>query len=198
MAIDGEADDPVGGGGDHVGSEASLAMLLVPSDLPGPGWEVSRERTWPTGQLDPESEKSRRAVRAGAITAWRSFEQAGVDRSAWFEAVPYATAADASLSLRQAPRYFEGTDDPGERVVVQRFVEDRVLPGLADAWIFEKSLSGPSGDRLSRFVAGTVGQVLSIASSSGREGTWELDDLVSLALRQAERVRGALGPDLDG
>jgi len=197
MTIDGEADDPAGGGGDHVGSAASLGMLLVPSDLPGPGWEVSRERTWPTGQLDPDSEKSRRAVRSGAITAWRSFEQTGVARSAWFEVVPYATAADASLSLRQAPRYFAGTDDPGERVVVQRFVEDRVLPGLADAWILEKSLSGPSGDRLSRFVAGTVGRVLSIASASGREGVWELDDLVGLALRQAERVRGALAPDLE-
>jgi hypothetical protein len=197
MAIDGEADDPGFGDGDHVGSAASLAMLLVPSDLPGPGWEVSRERTWPTGQLDPESEKSRRAVQVGAVTAWRSFEQTGSARSAWFEVVPYATVADASLSLRQAPRYFEGTDDPGERVVAQRFVEDRVLAGLADAWIFEKSLSGPTGDRLSRFVAGTVGQVLSIASSSGPEGTWELDDLVGLALRQAERVRGALGTDLD-
>jgi hypothetical protein len=198
MAIDGGEEDPVFGGGDHVGSAASLAMLLVPSDLPGPGWEVSRERTWPTGQLDPESEKSRRAVEAGAITAWRSFEQAGAARSAWFEVVPYATAADASLSLRQAPRYFEGTDDPGQRVVAQGFVEDRVLPGLAGAWILEKSLSGPTGDRRSRFVAGTVGPVLSIASTSGPEGAWELDDLVGLALRQAERVRGARGTDLDG
>jgi hypothetical protein len=198
MAIDGEADEPGSGGGDLVGSAASLAMLLVPSDLPGPGWEVSRERTWPTGQLDPESEKSRRAVGAGAITAWRSFEQTGSARSAWFEVVPYATAADASLSLRQAPRYFEGTNDPGERVVAQGFVEDRVLPGLADAWIFEKSLSGPTGGRLSRFVAGTVGHVLSIASSSGPEGTRELDDLVGLALRQAERVRGTVGTALDG
>ena len=198
MTIDGEAVDPVGDGGDHVGSAASLAMLLVPSDLPGPGWEVNRERTWPTGQLDPESEKSRRAVRTGSVTAWRSFEQTGVARSAWSEVVPYATAADASLSLRQAPRYFEGTDEPGQRVVVQRFVEDRVLPGLDDAWIFEKSLSGPSGVRLSRFVAGTVGRVLSIASASGREGMWEPEDLVGLALRQAERVRGALGPDLEG
>ena len=173
----------------RVGSAASLAMLLVPSDLPGPGWEVTQERTWPTGQLDPESEKSRRALRAGAVTAWRSFEQTGMPRSAWSEVVPYATAADAALSLRQAPRYFEGTDVPGEQVVAQRFVEDRVLPGVADAWIFEKSLSGPSGDRLSRFVAGTVGQVLSIASCSGREGTWQLDDLVGLALRQGRTAR---------
>ena len=198
MAIDGEADDPGFGGGDPVGSAASLAMLLVPSNLPGPGWKVSRERTWPTGQLDAESEKSRRAVGAGAVTAWRSFEQTGAARSAWFEVVPYATAADASLSLRQAPKYFEGTDDPDERVVAQGFVEGRVLPGLADAWILEKSLAGPTGGRVSRFVAGTVGHVLSIASSSGPEGTWEMDDLVGLALRQAERIRSALGTDLGG
>ena len=56
MAIDREADGHAGGSGDPVGSAASLALLLVLSDLPGPGWEVSRERTWPTGQLDPAPE----------------------------------------------------------------------------------------------------------------------------------------------
>ena len=35
------------------GTARSLAMLLDQADLAGHGWEVSEERTWPTGGLDP-------------------------------------------------------------------------------------------------------------------------------------------------
>ncbi len=107
----------------------SLAMLVEPADLPGSGWTVVRDRTWVTGELDPDSGKSRRAREAGVVTAWRSFEQATTGRSAWVEVVPYATAGDAALSLRQSPRYFVGTDHPDEVVVAGGEVGDRRLPG---------------------------------------------------------------------
>ena len=51
------------------GRDRSFAMLLGRADLPGHGWEISEERHWPTGQLDPTSEKSQRALQAGGITA---------------------------------------------------------------------------------------------------------------------------------
>ena len=91
-----------------VATARSFAMLLGEADLVGHGWEVTEERSWPTGGLDPESEKSKRAVEAGGITAWRSLAEAGSPRTAWFEVVPYASPADAELSLRQVPRFFVG------------------------------------------------------------------------------------------
>ena len=106
----------------------SLAMLPGPVHLPGSGWRVTRDRTWVTGQLDPDSEKSRRAREAGVVTAWRSFEQVSTGRSAWVEVVPYATAEDAELSLRQSPRYFVGTDGPEEQVVAAGVVDGRTSP----------------------------------------------------------------------
>jgi hypothetical protein len=166
----------------------SLALLAEAIHLPGPGWQVVRDRTWVTGELDPDSEKSGRARKAGVVTAWRSFEQDGTGRSAWVEVVPYATAADAELSLRQSPRYFVGTDQADEEVISGGEIEDRSVPGVTNAWIYEKSVRGPSGTRVSRYAAGTLGQVLFITSCSGGEDQWSLDDLVGLATLQADRV----------
>ncbi len=179
--------DPVGGPG--VDEEArSLAMLPGPVHLPGSGWRVTRDRTWVTGQLDPDSEKGRRAREAGVVTAWRSFEQVSTGRSAWVEVVPYATAEDAELSLRQSPRYFVGTDRPEEQVVAAGVVDGH-LPGVANAWIYEKSVAGAGGVRLSRYAAGTSDRILFIASCSGAEGAWQLGELLALATLLADRVR---------
>jgi hypothetical protein len=186
MAASGGAGDS----GERTVEEArSLAMLVEAGQLPGPGWAVSRDRTWVTGELDPDSEKSRRARAAGLVTAWRSFEQAGTGRSAWVEVVPYATAEDAQLSRRQSPRYFVGADNPDERVVAGGEVDAPALPGVSELWAYEKSVSGPAGVRVSRYVAGTVDRILVIACCAGAEGAWSPDDVTALAELLADRVR---------
>ena len=171
---------------------ASLAMLLSGSDLVGRRWEIVEERTWPTGGLDSESEKSRRALSAGGITAWRSLAEAESARTAWFEVVPYATSEDAELSLRQVPRFFAGTSKPDQTVVSERVVDDQVLPGSTDTWIFEKRTTGPDGDDLSRYVGGTVDQILFLTCFGGPEGVWSWADVMDLTTLQSERVRAAL------
>ena len=91
---------------------------------------AEEDRTWPTGGLDPTGAKSRRARRAGTVTAWRTFRAAPMVRSAWVEVVPYATGEDAAVSLRQSPRYFTGAGGPDEEVVAAHLVEDLGLPGV--------------------------------------------------------------------
>jgi hypothetical protein len=171
---------------------ASFAMLLDGSDLVGRRWEVVEERSWPTGGLDSESEKSKRALSAGGITAWRSLADAESARTAWFEVVPYADSEDAELSLRQVPRFFVGTSKPDQTVVSERVVDDQVLPGSTDTWIFEKRTTGPGGDDLSRFVGGTVDQILFLTSFGGPDGVWSWADVMDLTALQSERVQAAL------
>ena len=171
----------------------SFAMLLEPSDLPGHGWTIAEERSWPTGQLDPTSDKSRRALEFGAVTAWRSFEEVESSRSAWVEVVPYATTEDAGVSLRQVPRFFVGTLRPGERLVAEGVVEGRVLPGVADTWMFEKSTTGTGGDPSARYVGGTIGQILFLTCLSRSGAMWPWVEVIELARLQAEKVRGAIG-----
>jgi hypothetical protein len=168
----------------------SFAMLLEPSDLPGHRWRIAEERSWPTGQLDPASEKSRRALAFGGVTAWRSFAAAESSRSAWVEVVPYATTEDAGVSLRQVPKFFVGTLRPGERLVAEGVVEGRVLPGVADTWMFEKSTTGPEGDTSARYVGGTIGRILFITCFSSSGAMWPWAEVIELARLQAEKVPG--------
>ena len=193
MAPDGERPGAAGEDGGATETARSLAMLAAAADLPGPGWEVAEDRTWSTGGLDPTSEKSRRARRAGTVTAWRTFRQRGSVRSAWVEVVPYATGEDAAVSLRQSPRYFTGAGGPDEEVVAEHLVEDLGLPGVPDVWMYEKTVRGPDGTRHVRYVAGTVAQVLFIASCSGEPGQWTWQDVVTLAATQADLVRRSPG-----
>ncbi len=200
MANDGTGDqgtednDDAADGERDVETAKSLAMLLGQADLVGRGWVVVEERTWPTGGLDSESEKSRRALKAGGITAWRSLAETESARKAWFEVVPYATADDAELSLRQVPRFFVGPIQPDRTVVSERVVDDQVLPGSTDAWIFEKRTSGPGGEEdLSRYVGETVDRILFLTSFGGPDGVWSWADVLALTSLQSARVRAALG-----
>ncbi len=168
-------------------------MLLHTADMAGPGWEIVEERTWPTGELDPKSEKSQRALRAGGITAWRSLGQPGLSRSGWVEVVPYATADDARLSLRQVPRYFVGASGPDETVVAEQVIDDQILPGVPDTWIFEKATTGSGGTTQARYVAGTVDRILFLTCLSDRSEPWPWADVMGVAGLQADRIRRALG-----
>jgi hypothetical protein len=183
-----------GGGPDADGQTSwSFALLLGPADLPGGHWAIEEERSWPTGRLDPESAKNRRALEAGGITAWRKLAEAGTPRSAWAEVVPYSTAEDAAQSLVQVPGFFLGALHPDETVLDERVVHGREVPGLPGPWILDKSTRGPQGDVEARYVAGTVGTVLSITCFSGRAGDWTWPDIVRLSAAQADAVRRAVG-----
>jgi len=63
------------------------------------------------------------------------------------------------------------------------------VAGVPNARIYEKSVVGPVGLRVSRYAAGTIDRVLFIASCSGGEEDWHLDDLMTLAGLLADRVR---------
>ncbi len=180
-------------GDQDVETAKSLAMLLRETDLIGARWKIVEERTWPTGGLDSESEKSRRALAFGGITAWRSLADSESARKAWFEVVPYATSEDAALSLGQVPRFFVGPTQPDQAVISERVVDDQVLPGSTDTWIFEKRTSGPGGEDLSRYVGGTVDRILFLTCFGGPDGVWSWADVLALTALQSARVSSALG-----
>lgn len=187
--------------GGHAGAEGeaatlrSFSMLLGPDALPGGGWTVAEERSWPTGQLDPASGKSRRAQRQTCITAWRKFANAHPSESAWVEVVPYASTEDAGLSLRQVPQFFVGTAPSDEEVVVdEHVVDDRVVPGVHEPWVYEKSSRGPGGDAVARYVAGAVGPVVILVCLTGTPESWAWTDVLALATAQAGQVRST--PDV--
>lgn len=185
---------PDGGGvGASVGEATSRAMLLGPAEIGAPGWSIVEERVWPTGGLDSTSGKSKRALQAGCITVWRSMARADPTRSAWVEVVPYASAEDALVSLRQVPTFFVGTGPADEEIEWERTVDDLVVPGVADTWIFEKSTTAPSGKSHARYVGGTVHHTLFLVCLSDPVAARPWEEVVAVATMQADRIREALG-----
>jgi hypothetical protein len=176
-----------------VGEAASRAMLLGPAEIGAPGWSIVEERVWPTGGLDSTSGKSKRALQAECITVWRSMARTEPTRSAWVEVVPYASVADALVSLQQVPTFFVGTGPAGEEIEWERTVDDLVVPGVADTWIFEKSTTGPGGKSHARYVGGTVDRILFLVCLSDPEDARPWDEALAVATMQADRVRAALG-----
>jgi hypothetical protein len=182
-----------GGVGSSVGEAASRAMLLGPAEIGAPGWNIVEERVWPTGGLDSTSGKSKRALEAGCITVWRSMARTDPTRSAWVEVVPYASPEDALVSLQQVPTFFVGTGPADEEIEWERTVDDLVVPGVADTWIFEKSTTGPGGKSHARYVGGTVHRILFLVCLSDPEAARPWDEVLAVATMQADRVRAALG-----
>jgi hypothetical protein len=170
----------------------SFSLLLTADDLPGDGWEVVEERSWPTGQSDATRAESRRAAASGGMTAWRKLAGPGQDEG-WVEVVPYASPADALVARRRIATYFVGVVPAGESVVEERVV-DREVAGLVDPWILDKTTSGPAGHRRARTVAGALGSMLVLTCLAGPADRWTWDDVVSLATRQVDRVSRAVGP----
>jgi hypothetical protein len=168
-------------------------MLLGSQDLPGAGWDVIEERSWPTGRLDPSSAKNKRTTEGGGITAWRKFGHPHPATSAWVEVVPYATVDDAELSLHQVPRFFVGVSPSGDTVVDEHVVEDRQLPGAPGSWIYQKLLAGPHGEVVTRIVVAPVDRILVLASLTGPEDRAVWGDILGLAAAQMAAVRLTLG-----
>ena len=99
------------------GGVRSFAIVARPADLPGLGWEISEERHWPTGQLDPTSDKSRRALQAGGVTAWRSLTQAEAMRSGWVGGGPLCDGRGHRVVTSAGAKVFVGTQRPDETIV---------------------------------------------------------------------------------
>jgi hypothetical protein len=165
----------------------SFSLLLTADELPGTGWTMVEERSWPTGGLDATSDTGRRALGAGGMTAWRKFAGAkGLE--AWVEVVPYATADDARVARVRVPTYFVGVAPPGGTVVEELVVVDRRVEGLDTPWILDKTTSDGDGARRARTVAGAVGPVLVLTCLAGPVDHWTWDDVLRLSADQVARV----------
>jgi hypothetical protein len=197
-----EAEAETGGTGGAEGLR-SRSSLPGPDDLPGDGWVVVEERSWRTGTMDPDSAKSRRARASDCTTAWRSLAQPNPVRRAWVEVVPYATAADAEVSLGQTPRFFVGQAAAGVTITDEHVVDEQAICDLAKEhavssrsggpWLFEQSATGPDGDTVTRYVGVTVDRAMCLTCCAGAPATWSWGEVLGVAASLADGVRRRFG-----
>jgi len=174
--------------GPKPGSRRSLALLPVASELTGDGWVMIDKRTWRTGWVGNPSDWSRRAKEAGTITAWRSFKQTDTARWLWVEVIPVASAEDSASALQHLLAMglrnlgFQGTvTDEHDQAGV-------AVPGCAASWAHEQRTTGPQGEGVARYVAGTVGAFVLVSAGSGLADTWPWEELVRVVEISARRI----------
>ena len=177
--------------GSKPGAETVLAALLSRGDLPSGRWKQLDERTWRTGEAGPETPWATRARDVGSVTAWRSFEDRDATRWVWCQLTPLASPEDAASALGDLPSRVLVNLRTEVNVVASTDVAPPVLPGAEHVWAHEQTTTGPNGEGVVRYLAGTVGEKLFVLCSSGGPDTWAWPGIIRLAEAQIDRLHGS-------
>jgi hypothetical protein len=184
--------------------KAALSRVVKRSDLPGNGWAVIEEGTWPTGQrpeeynaYEPDAEPSSLLLRAreeGSITARRRFEQNGA-RSFAVQVVPLLSPEDVQTFIKQLPSRLAMTKlRPSARIVPtsDRTTVAREISGVEDAYCTEQKALTVIGDATAMQAVGRVEAFLLTVAAFDAPDVWSWDELVAIAATQAEYLRRLL------
>ena len=169
-------------------------MVLDISDLP-PGWQRKGARTFRTGLIAPTAPWAQRLREARGTSVAVSY-RAGDDPWATVvsQAIPFADTADAAAAFPTMEERFLANPD---LLVVEthRAALDLATP-LGDqhaALLLESTNFGEPRSQGAQFLAlWRRGSVLAFLAVSGRAGRFGVDNLVTLSLRQDERIGEAL------
>jgi len=164
-------------------------MVLELADLPS-GWQRKGARTFRTGLITPTAPWAQRLRDAHGISIVVSF-RASDDPWAMVvsQAIPFATAADATAALPTMEERLLGNPDP--RVVETHRVALDLSTPLGDqcaALMLESTNLGEPGSQGAQLLAlWRHGSILALLTVSGRAGRFSVEDLVALVQNQGTK-----------
>jgi len=106
--------------GHKPGRRTSEDLLLGAGDLVdaiGGRWKQTDQRTWRTGEADPDAGWATRARDRRSTTAWRSFQNKSESRWLWCQVVPLASPADC----------VEAAADIADKALPNRFAKVKLV-----------------------------------------------------------------------
>jgi hypothetical protein len=169
----------------------SLAMLLRDNEVPNGPWDFRRQRSWRPGPSQfASADAGRRGRQSGAFAAFRVFEHQTLRRTLTIGVRPCASVKDAEElvpelfgTLRRVRR------NPRPVVItnVQR-AQDRSVPGLDDAWIYEMSSIHPIGPTREEYVIGHVDHVVFSVFCLAVSDRWLWDQVCEVVIRQRDKL----------
>jgi len=176
------------------------AMLIDQTDFPDGNWRVYRNNTARVGSRFFGSDASRRARKAGSISAYRCFADAAARRQTWIQIIPYATEQDAEQAVPTLLERLILSNTSKELRITEdwKIVPEVEVIEMSHIAAWEVCFEGLQGAGSERLLAGNVANVVVVTDSldSKSNGTW--GDVAYVAARQASRVRRALLSDDSG
>jgi hypothetical protein len=188
----------IAGMGPKAGAGIMASMLLNGGDLIGADLKVTYDYTYRTYSGSGPSDAIRRARDIGSITAVRVLRNEEVGRSVATHLTRYASAEDALSRIEPSSQI--RLLKPGSKVASNETLSSVNLPGFDGLIVLElqgSNLRNPAGDRI---VTGNVGEILvrlTFGAKGDIEELWPWSEIVSLATKQAERVRNVLSVPQD-
>jgi len=173
---------------------SSLSMLLRKSDLPEGRWRIvgevfSKSGLEGVGQADP---RIRRRNNAGLYIAKRSYEQRSPRQSVIPTIIPYVSAMDARESVTEIKNFTVPNPRASGVVVEQSILTNLNIPGVEDTDVTETIRMADYGRVVTRYIAGSVENILFFIVSSKRGDDWDWSESIGVATRQAQRIQEIL------
>jgi hypothetical protein len=186
----------IGQFGPRAARRFALAMALEEGELPGDDWTKQGESCFRTGSFrigTRPSEEAGRAYGAKTFTAWRSFQRSGTSQTLSVQVIPYASAGDAEST---APKLRATWELNGRKIIAllsERQLDPNEIPEAAEySFLYEQSILGKEGKIISRYIGGTVDNVVFLVAGSEPDGGWRWSDVTSVAAKQALKIREVL------
>jgi hypothetical protein len=170
----------------------ALALLLDQTDLPESEWINNGEFAWKNRTSGRSGKSVLHNKKAGGFKAYRSFKLRTSHKGLWVEAMPFASDLDAERAIPLVHQYSKKGRFSGVTITEEKVVADRRIQGVSKTWISEAKTTGKNGTGSAWYIVGSVDQILFIVSCSGVGDDWSWEEVVSIVVLQAEKIRSGL------
>lgn len=170
----------------------ALAFLIEIDDLPQADWEIGSELAWPLRTGDSSSESVFHNSKIGSFTAFRIFKSSSNLRSLLVQVTPFMSSADAKTAIPRVHQRSGRNKSANFKVTEEKMIKGHVLPAVIDACISERKTLGADGPGTAWCIVGNVDEFLFVVMPSSSNDEWSSNEALSLATRQAEKIRNKL------
>lgn len=164
-------------------------MLLLPSELPGNGWNLKTERSWRVGKDDQRDAASLRARKSGAFAVIRTFEQVGTSRGVVLKAIPMVSPEDAQLVPPESNMTFMTAPRSHTVIEAERSIDLDLDLGLSNMKATELTVTESPKVATYKFVVGTVDRVRAAMCCSGFDEGWTWPEIQVVTTAQVRKIR---------
>jgi hypothetical protein len=167
------------------------SMLLNIKDVPTEKFESRENRSFRTGSGDKtDDEIVKRAREIGSLTVWRMMRSSRSSRSLWVQLIPFATPADAEITLTNILSGLRGTP-LAPRMQSRMVTLDNVSFEEASTYVaIEQNSVKPEGGIRELILAGVVDSYeFGMGFGSAGEEHWTWEEAIPLVRLQIQKIR---------
>jgi hypothetical protein len=171
------------------GKRASIALVLLPSELPESGWISKSMITIRSAVVGVVDEAARRARRQGCISAWGWFSNESTSQYLLIKIGPMVNVTDAQAKVATFPVVMAERSKVVEGMVGHHSVDGLTLVNGEQITGYEHEIIvGKVSGFNFKDAVGNVDNIVFTVECSGPNGGWSWEEVLSVANLQHEKI----------